>query len=62
MMKLGMQVCLGPGHIVLHMGTQLLFPKGTETPQFSAHVYCGHGRPSRLVLSSCCLYEAAAWP
>jgi len=22
---------------------------------FSAHVYCGHGRPSHLLLSSCCM-------
>jgi len=49
-MKLGMQVGLGPGHIVLddddayEMGTQLLPKKGAEPPpplKFSAHVYCG---------------------
>jgi len=29
--------------------------KGTPTPtQFLAHVYCGHGRRSQLLLSSCC--------
>ena len=39
-MKLGMQI--GLGHIVLD---------GAQT-QFSAHVYCGHGRPSQLLLSS----------
>jgi len=22
-------------------------------PLFSAHVYCGHGRPSQLLLNSC---------
>ena len=27
--------------------------KGGGAPRFSAHVYCGHGRPSRLLLSSC---------
>jgi len=27
--------------------------RGTATPLFSAHVYCGHGRPSQLLLSSC---------
>jgi len=32
--------------------------RGPSSPQqprplFSAHVYCGHGRPSRLLLSSC---------
>ena len=27
---------------------------GTAVPLFSAHVYCGHGRPSQLLLSSCC--------
>jgi len=36
------------------MGTQLPHKKwGPEPPQFSAHVYCGHGRPSHLLLSSC---------
>jgi len=28
--------------------------RGTTAPLFSAHVYCGHGRPSQLLLSSCC--------
>jgi len=27
--------------------------RGTAAPFFSAHVYCGHGRPSQLLLSSC---------
>jgi len=27
--------------------------RGTAAPLFSAHVYCGHGRPSELMLSSC---------
>ena len=27
--------------------------KGNSSPLFSAHVYCGHGRPSQLLLSSC---------
>ena len=27
--------------------------KGHISPLFSAHVYCGHGRPSQLLLSSC---------
>ena len=26
--------------------------KGTAAPLFQAHVYCGHGRPSQLLLSS----------
>jgi len=32
-----------------------LFAKGAQQPPqlFSAHVYCGHGRPSQLLLSSC---------
>ena len=25
----------------------------SNSPLFSAHVYCGHGRPSQLLLSSC---------
>jgi len=28
-------------------------PRGTAAPLFSAHVYCGHGRPSQLLVSSC---------
>jgi len=34
------------------MGSQLPPKRGTA-PQFSAHVYCGHGRPSNILLSSC---------
>jgi len=26
-----------------------------QLPFFSAHVYCGHGRPSQLLLSYCCI-------
>jgi len=29
--------------------------RGTAAPLISAHVYCGHGRPSQLLLSSCFL-------
>jgi len=43
---LGTEVDLGPGHIVLD-GVPALRKTGTEPPPiFSAHVYCGHGRPS----------------
>ena len=31
--------------------------RGTATPLYSAHVYCGHGRPSQLLLSSCSTYQ-----
>jgi len=27
--------------------------RGTAAPLFSAHFYCGHGRPSQLLLSCC---------
>jgi len=51
-MALGMEVGLGPGHIVL--GGVPASAKGAwQPPFFSAHVYCGHGRPSQLLLSSC---------
>ena len=31
--------------------------KGAQQPAvFSAHIYCGHGRPSQLLLSSCSAY------
>jgi len=50
-MKLGMQVGLGPGHIVLD--GDLAPPQKSATAPFSAHVYCGHGRPLQLLLGSC---------
>ena len=43
-MKLGTQVGLGPGHVVLDGDPAPLPKKGAEPAQFSAHVYCGHGR------------------
>ena len=38
--KLGMQVGLSPGHIVLDGDRALPLPKG-HSPQFSAHICCG---------------------
>jgi len=52
-MPLGTGVYLGPGHIVLGGDRALPRERGTAAPLFSAHVYCGHGRPSQLLLSSC---------
>jgi len=49
---LGTEVNLGPGHIVLD-GVPGLCERGTAAPLFSVHVYCGHGRPYQLLLSSC---------
>jgi len=46
--QLGTEVDLGPGHNGLDWD-----PAPSATPLFSAHVYCGHGRPSQLLLSSC---------
>jgi len=41
-MKLGMQVVLGPGHIVLGGDSAPLPPKGHSlSPQFLAHICCG---------------------
>jgi len=54
---LGTEVDLDPGHIVLD-GDPAASPFPLRTagpPLFSAHVYCGHGRPSQLLLSSCLL-------
>jgi len=51
----GAEVDLGPGHTVLD-GVAALRERYTGTappPLFSAHVYCGHGRPSQLLLDSC---------
>ena len=39
-MPLGMEVGLGPGHIVLD-GDRAPLPKGHSPPQFLAHVCCG---------------------
>jgi len=49
---LGTEVDLGSGHIVLD-GVP-------ASPLFSAHVYCGHGRPSQLLLRSCTNFPSAA--
>ena len=53
-MPLHTEVNLGPGDVVLD-GVPALRERGTaaSTPLF-AHVYCGHGRPSQIPLSSCC--------
>jgi len=49
---LGTEVDLGPGYIVLD-GDPAAPRKGHSSPLFSAHVYCGHSRPSQLLLSCC---------
>jgi len=49
---LGTEIDLGPGHIVLD-GVPAPAKRGTAAPLFPARVYCGHGRPSQLLLSSC---------
>ena len=55
---LGTAVDLGPGHVVLDGVPASSGEKGTAAPLFSAHVYCGHGRPSQLLLSSCYVFRA----
>ena len=40
-MPLGMEVGLGPGHIVLDVDPAPLPQKGQSVPQFTAHVSCG---------------------
>ena len=50
--QLDTEVDLGPGHIVPDVAPAPA--KGAQQPPlFSAHVYCGHDRPSQLLLSSC---------
>ena len=51
-MPLGTEVDLGPSHIVLD-GIPAPRERGTVAPLYLADVYCGHGRPSHLLLSSC---------
>jgi len=41
-----------PRRIVLD-GSQFCAKRAQQPPIFSACVYCGHGRPSQLLLSSC---------
>jgi len=50
---------LGPGHIVLD-GYPAAPTKGAQHPLSLAHVCCGHGRPSQLLLSSCSLLSLAS--
>jgi len=53
-MSLGVEVLgLGLRDIVFDVDPATLREKGTPALiQFLAHVYCGHGRPSQLLLSS----------
>jgi len=57
---LGTEVDLGPGHIILHE-VPALRERGTAAPIFLARVYCGHGRPSHLLLSSCDTAHTCNW-
>jgi len=53
-MTLGTKVGHDPGRIVLHRGPATPpLRKGHSSPLFSAHVCCGHGCPSQLLLSCC---------
>jgi len=56
MMPLGMKVGLGSGDFVFDRDPATARKKGTAIrTEFLAHVYCGHGSPSQLLLSSCCV-------
>jgi len=62
-MPLGKEVDLSPGHILLDGDPAASPRKGhSSTPVFSAHVYCGHGRPSQLgLLLSPCISYSIVW-
>jgi len=49
---LGTEVGIGRGHIVVDGGLSSR-ERGTAASLFSAHVYCGYGCPSQLLLSFC---------
>ena len=53
--KLGMEICLGPGHNVLDGDPALPPPKGHSPRPLSARLLWPNGRPSQLLLSSCCV-------
>jgi len=56
---LGTEVDLGRGHIVLD-GDPAPPPKGHSSPLlFWANIYCGRGRPSQLLVSSCYSFQGA---
>jgi len=53
-MSLGMEVGLGLRDIVFDVEPATPRKKGhTHFHIILSHVYCGHGRPSQLLLSSC---------
>jgi len=54
-MPLRMEVDLSPGHIVLDGDAAPPAKGAQQSPLFSAHVYCGRGRPFQLLLCSCFL-------
>jgi len=60
-MPLGTEVDLDPGHIVLDRDIAPPPVKGAHhpSPLFSAHVCCGHVRPSQLLMS-CYQYSFTA--
>jgi len=56
-MPLGTKVGFGEGHIVLD-GDLAPPPQKVHSPQFSARLFWSNGRPSQLLLTSCCcLFE-----
>jgi len=56
---IGTEVDLGTGQIVLDVVPPVR-ERGTAAPPLFSHVYCGHGSPSQLLLSSCSKYFAKA--
>jgi len=54
-MPLAREVDLGPGDIILDEDPAS-FPKGTHTPIFGPCLLWPNGRPSQLLLSTCCAF------
>ena len=54
---LGTEVYLGSAHTVLVGVPAPAKGHSSPPPLFSAHVCCGHDRPSQLLLSSCSSFE-----
>ena len=60
--KLGMEVGLGPGHIMLHKDPAPPGKGNSSPPLFDLCLLWPNGCPSQLLLNSCYITEKLTWP